>query len=110
MRIAGKTYAHGVGAHATSRILYQLDNRYRQFEAEVGVDDEKGGQGTVVFQVFCDGRKVFDSGLMRGKQPAKKVSLPLDGVEELLLVVTDAGDGINCDHADWCNARLLGNK
>ena len=38
------------------------------------------------------------------------MSVPLDGVEELMLVVTDAGDGISCDHADWLNARLLGNQ
>jgi alpha-galactosidase len=37
------------------------------------------------------------------------VSVPLDGVDELTLVVTDAGDGINCDHADWADARLIGN-
>jgi hypothetical protein len=73
------------------------------------VDDEKDGGGTVVFQVLADGKKVFDSGVMRGKQPANKVSVSLDGVEELLLIVTDAGDGINSDHADWANARLIGN-
>ena len=55
-------------------------------------------------------RKVFDSGVMRGRQPAKKVSVPLDGAEELLLIVTDAGDGITCDHADWADARLIGNR
>ena len=93
----------------TARSATRSKNRYQRFEAEVGVDDEKDGGGTVVFQVFADGRKVFDSGVMRGKQPAKKVSVPLDGVEELLLVVTDAGDGINCDHADWADARLIGN-
>ncbi len=109
IRIGGKTYAHGLGTHATSHIHYALDNRYRQFEAEVGVDDEKDGGGTVVFQVVADGKKVFDSGVMRGRQPAKKVSLSLDGVEELLLIVTDAGDGINSDHADWADARLIGN-
>jgi hypothetical protein len=110
LRVGGKTYAHGLGAHAVSRIIYKLDNRYRRFEAEMGVDDEKGGLGTVSFQVFADDRKLFDSGPMRGNQPAKKVALPLDGAEELLLVVTDAGDGIYCDHADWLNARLLGNQ
>ena len=108
--VCGKTYAHGLGAHAVNHTIYRLDNRYRRFEAEVGVDDEKGGQGSVVFQVLADERKVFDSGVMRGHQPPKKVSVPLDGVEELTLVVTDAGDGISCDHADWLNARLLGNQ
>jgi hypothetical protein len=109
IRIGGKTYARGLGTHATSQIRYAVNNCYRRFEAEVGVDDEKDGGGTVVFQVLADGKKLFDSGVMRGKQPAQKVSLSLDGVEELLLVVTDAGDGINSDHADWAAARLIGN-
>jgi len=110
IRIAGKEYEHGLGTHANSKILIMLNNRYQRFDAEVGVDDEKGGIGSVVFQVFADGEKVFDSGVLKGKQPAKKVSVPLEGVDELVLVVTDAGDGINCDHADWANARLVGNR
>ena len=110
LTVGGKVYARGLGTHAFSEILYQLGNRYRRLEAEVGVDDEKGGAGSVVFQVYGDGRKVFDSGIMRGRDPAKRVSVPLDDVDELLLVVTDAGDGISCDHADWASARLLGNR
>jgi hypothetical protein len=109
LRIAGRQYEHGLGTHANSEILFLVQNKYQRFEAEVGVDDEKGGAGSVVFQVFCDGEKVFDSGLMTGHQEAKKVSVSLDGVDELLLVVKDGGDGINCDHADWADARLVGN-
>jgi hypothetical protein len=110
LRIAGRQYDRGLGTHANSEIRYQLDNRYRRLEAEVGVDEEKDGAGTVVFQVFADGRKMFDSGTMHGKQPAQKISILLDGAEELTLIVTDADDGITCDHADWANARLIGNR
>jgi hypothetical protein len=109
IRVGGKAYAHGLGTHANSQVHYAVNNRYQRFEAEVGVDDEKDGGGTVAFQVAADGKKIFDSGVMRGKQPAQKVSVSLDGVEELLLIVTDAGDGINSDHADWADARLIGN-
>jgi hypothetical protein len=108
--IGGKVYEHGLGTHANSELRYKLDNRYQRFEAMVGVDDEKNGAGTVSFQVFADGAKVWDSGLMRGKQAAKQVSVPLDGVDELVLVVTDGGDDINSDHADWAQAQLIGNK
>jgi hypothetical protein len=110
LRVGGKTYERGLGTHANAEIIYPLKGGYKTFEAEVGVDDEKGGAGTVVFQVFVDDEKLADSGVMRGKQPAKKVSVPLEGADELRLVVTDAGDGINCDHADWADARLIGNK
>ena len=109
LRIGGKEFARGLGTHANSQVQFPLGNRYQRFEALVGVDDEKQDAGSVVFQVVVDGRKVFDSGVMQGKQPAKNVSVPLVGAEELLLVVTDAGDGISCDHADWADARLIGN-
>jgi hypothetical protein len=110
LRIGGKEFARGLGTHANCQIQFPLGNRYQRFEALVGVDDEKQGAGSVVFRVVVDGRPVFDSGVMRGKQPAKKISVPLDGAEELLLIVTDAGDGITCDHADWAEARLIGNR
>ena len=61
-------------------------------------------------EVRMDGEKVYDSGIMHGNDPAKAVSVPLDGVDELTLIVTDAGDDINCDHADWGDARLVGNR
>jgi len=110
LRIGGKQFDHGLGTHANAEIQYPLNNRYGRFEAAVGVDDEKQGSGSVVCQIVVDGRKVFDSGVLRGNQPAKKVSVPLEGAEEMILIVTDADDGINCDHADWADARLIGNR
>jgi hypothetical protein len=110
MTILHQGFTHGLGTHANSEIHYRLDNRYAGFESQVGVDFEKGGAGTVCFQVFADGVKLYDSGVMTGNDPAKTVSVPLDGVDELTLIVTDAGDGINCDHADWADARLIGNQ
>ena len=74
LRIGGKQFERGLGTHANGQTQFTLNNRYQRFEAMVGVDDEKQGAGSVVFQVVLDGRKVFDSGVMRGKEPAKKVS------------------------------------
>lgn len=107
IRIGGREFKRGLGTHARSTIIYKLDGSFRFFSAWVGVDDEKGGAGTVVFQVFVDGRKAFESGVMRGKQPPKRVLVNIEGGRELRLVVTDAGDGISCDHADWADAKLL---
>ncbi len=54
-------------------------------------------------------RGAGDSWVMRGEQSAKRTTVPLQNVEELLLVATEAGDGINCDYPDWAGARLIGN-
>ena len=64
------------------------------------------GKGSVVFEVYGDGKKLWASPVMSGLDAAKSVDLPVEGVDRLRLVVTDAGDGNRFDAADWCNAAL----
>lgn len=111
LRIGGRKFASGLGTHAASEILYDLNEGYETFEASVGVDDEMAGykKSSVIFEVFGDGQKLFQSGVMRANDPAKQVRVTVSGVAQLKLVVTDAGDGIDCDHADWAEATLTGN-
>lgn len=106
LRIAGRHFEHGLGTHAPGEIIYHLDRRHKKFMADVGVDDDAGAAGSVVFKVFLDGQEKFDSGLMKSGQPAKPVALDLTGVSELRLVVTDGGDGNGGDHADWADAAI----
>ncbi|MCL2552087.1 MAG: NPCBM/NEW2 domain-containing protein, partial [Actinomycetia bacterium] len=53
-----------------------------------------------------DGTKVADSGTRTGNDPALHLTAALGGGGTLRLVVTDAGDGIDYDHADWAEAKL----
>ena len=106
MQIGGKKYTRGLGHHAPGEIVVELNGEYARFEAAVGMQGDCPG-GSVVFQVFVDDEKRFDSGVLRTGDAAKPVSVPLAGAQEMRLVVTDAGDGINCDCADWAEARLV---
>ncbi len=106
LQIAGKTYARGVGVHADSRITYFLGRSCSQFEADVGVDDEVGNGGSVRFQVLADGNVVAKTGTLTGASAAQHVVADLTGANEVSLVVTDAGDGLRYDHADWAHARV----
>jgi alpha-galactosidase len=105
LTINGTTYGKGLGAHAASDVRYRLDGRCTLVSADVGVDDEKAA-GTVVFQIFRDGTKVADSGTMTATAAAKRLTADITGGNELRLVVTDAGDGIDNDHADWADAKV----
>ncbi|MEU7474945.1 NPCBM/NEW2 domain-containing protein [Lentzea sp. NPDC042327] len=78
----------------------------RAFDALAGLDDETTSPGSVSFQVFGDGRLLHDSGVVRGGDPARPVSVDTTGVRMLGLRVTDGGDGRDFDHADWADARL----
>jgi Zn-dependent metalloprotease len=106
LTLAGVKYSKGLGVNAASDVRYNLAGAYTRFLAEVGVDDEVGTAGSVVFQVYGDGVKLFDSGKMTGSSSTKSVSVDVTGRSELRLVATDSGDGNTSDHADWADARL----
>jgi len=105
--LEGKRFEHGFGTHANSTLRIALGGKAEQFTATVGVDDEVGQQGSVVFQVIGDGKSLWESGVLRGGDPAKAVSVDLHGIKTLILQVGDAGDDINLDHADWADAKIV---
>ncbi len=110
LQIGDRAFDRGFGTHAASEVVFDLGQGYERFEAWVGIDAMKlhSATASAVFRVFADQSVVFDSGVMRGDTPARRVSVALAGVRELKLVVTDAGDGNKDDYADWADARLLG--
>jgi hypothetical protein len=102
----GITHATGLGVHARSEITVDLAGAYKTFRSDVGVDDEVGDNGSIVFFVFADGDEVFASGVMTGASATQSIDLNVTGVKELKLVVTDAEDGPAFDHGDWASARV----
>ena len=106
LRIGDKTYERGLGHHAPGQIVIDLDGAYSLFEAEVGVQNQPSGAGSVEFIIYVDEREAFRSGVMQSDSAAKSVRVDVQGADELRLVATDAGDGIICDLADWADARL----
>jgi hypothetical protein len=106
----GVTYSKGLGVHAQSDLSFDLNKQFDQFVSDIGVDDEQGTAGSVVFQVFLDGTKVYDSGVMTGSSATKSVSLNVTGATTMRLIVTDAGNGNTSDHGDWAGAKLLMNS
>jgi hypothetical protein len=101
------TYNKGLGTHAGSSITYALNGNYTTFLSDIGVDDEVGNAGSVVFQVYLDNVLSYTSSTLTGSSATQQVNLNVTGKQTLRLVVTDAGNGATSDHADWANARLL---
>ena len=106
LSIGGAVYSSGLGVHAESQISWPLAGRCTEFSASVGIDDEVGNRGSAVFQVWNGAALLYDSGVLRGSDAARAVSVNVGGVQTLRLVVTDGGDGIDYDHADWADARV----
>nr|WP_256962367.1 NPCBM/NEW2 domain-containing protein [Streptomyces sp. NRRL B-24572] len=101
LTIGGTRYTKGLGTHAAATVTYYLGGSCTGLSTDVGVDDEAGNNGSVVFRVFADGVKVAESSRLTGSAAAAHLDAPLTGAYELTLQVADAGDGKNYDHADW---------
>lgn len=101
-------YDRGIGTHATSTIIYDLtDKDYAYFSSYVGVDRQMfASVGSIKFEVYVDGEKKFDSGIMNSRDPQKYVEVEIADAKELKLVVNDGGNGIGSDHATWGDAKL----
>jgi alpha-galactosidase len=107
LRLKGVTYPHGIGSHAQMDWSVNLKGAARRFVAMVGLDDEREGQGSIVFEVWVDGKKAAETPVMKGGDAPKLLSVDLTGAQRLELSVTDGGDGITNDHADWAGALLI---
>ncbi|NLD93411.1 MAG: choice-of-anchor D domain-containing protein [Fibrobacter sp.] len=107
IRIASEEYKKGLGTHANSEIVYNINGQYDIFSVTIGADDET--DGSVIFEVLGDNQRLFKSGTTMQKGFAEKCNIVVRGVHELRLLVTDAYNGINSDHADWADARLIKN-
>jgi hypothetical protein len=105
LTIGARRFARGLGTHARSRIVYNLDGHYRRFQSWAGADGWT--RPTITFEVRVDGQKRWSAGLTTRADPARWVDIDVTGAKELELLAGDGGNGFTSDHADWAEARLL---
>jgi alpha-galactosidase len=105
LSLGGQRYPKGLGVNSPALVRYRLGKRCQSFTAWVGLDDETAGAGSVAFQVWADGDKLFDSGVVTGGSPAQHINVDVSGRSELRLWVGEVDD-IAQDHADWADARI----
>ena len=108
LSVDGIGFAHGMGAHAPSELVYDIPPDARRFVSVVGVDDDvlgqANGKSSVAFVVYADDAKLTQTDVLRaGQVRTIDVALP-PGSRRLRLVVTDGGDGQDWDHGDWVQA------
>jgi len=107
LQIGKKVYTNGMGVFAPALLEYPLNGQFSRFTAEAGVASATEGKGSVVFEVYGDGKKLWASPVMSGLDAPKAVDVSVEGVNRLRLVVSDGGDGNRFDAANWCDASLF---
>lgn len=104
-------YDKGLGAHAPSRITYDItDQGYEQFESFIGIDWTKIAEGKneadVKFKVIVDGEVQYTSETMTDKTPQEFVSIDVRDAKELVLVIDSLSKNWS-DHANWADAKFV---
>jgi hypothetical protein len=110
LRLGSIEYANGIGMHAWCRVTYPVPSNATAFQAIIGISDaiRDCGRSSVTFEVRDDqDRLLYDSGLVDNTTAPQPVDVELRDTRTITLVVTDAGDGISCDHADWALAAFM---
>ncbi|MER6443411.1 beta-galactosidase [Streptomyces sp. NPDC001185] len=104
--VAGVRHAKGLGTNSVSDVQLYLAGQCSRLTADVGVDDETGGAGTVTFSVIADGRTLVTTPTVHGGQAAVPIDVDVSGAQVIDLRVGDAGDGNGNDHGDWGTPAL----
>ena len=107
LRGDGRLYLKGLGMHTAARATYPVDEKYKRFDAALGIDDSTAGRGSVRFRVFVDGREKFTSDTIRGGQTSVPISVDVTGAKRLDLIIDFADRADEMDHANWLDARLV---
>ena len=100
----GQKYPRGIGVASPSQVDFFLGGQCSQLTATVGIDDivnqVNSAGGTAGFQVYADGSKIYDSGVV-DRTATRSVNVSVAGAQVVSLVVNDGGDGTYNDRADW---------
>ncbi|HGJ67627.1 TPA: hypothetical protein ENS27_19880 [bacterium] len=117
--IGGTYFERGFGTHAAAKFVFPLTgDKYTKLECYVGMSDEKdpaecGNGGSSAFIFTIDGKEMAKTPTLKGTDGGKdvdpfKVAFDIpSGAKELVIQVTDGGDGNSCDHSAIGDPKLF---
>lgn len=109
LRLGEKTYSRGIGSNARSELRVRLAQPATRFLADIGLDRnvDESTPASVRFHVAIGGKDVFVTDVIRPKDGARSIDVPLEGAREFDLIMDDGGDARTCDQGDWADARVV---
>lgn len=103
-------YERGVGMHAPCAVSWTVPEGAESFQAVVGLQPSaRGCKDTAVrFELHDEeDRRIYRSPIVDLASPSLAIVVPVSGVKTLTLVVTEGGNGRDCDHASWAEAAFV---
>lgn len=97
LRVGGEFFAKGLYAHSSSTYKYSLDRKWTTLRTTVGLQGGANAEGSAVFTVIGDGRKLLQSRILRGGD-SQELQVDVRDVQTLTLL-TKGSEGHN--HHSW---------
>jgi len=108
--MGGVAYDHGIGMHAWTRMTFEVPAEASDFFAIIGLSDRVRDceAALVVFEVRGDDDRVlFESAPVGQETPPMTIQIPVAGERKITLILTDGGNGRDCDHGNWAAPAFL---
>lgn len=100
----GSTYEFGIWMQAWTHMIFAPPPGAVALEVVIGLADAVSNcdQALATFEVWRDDdRRIFDSGPFRAGMAPRHIRVPFDQASAITLVVTEAGNGPECDQVFW---------
>ena len=110
LSIHGTVYPHGLWVNSIATINYYLGGNCSQFTADLGLDDSDMGAGAVDYQLYADGTKIYDSGVVTNTTPTVHADVNVAGAHVLQLYVGEGNGTVNFGNADFGSPQLTCNS
>ena len=91
MKLNNVAYPRGINI-SWSDFHFPLGGAYKTFTTDIGVNDSTNGEGSVQFEVYCDGVLKYNSYVMYCFDPALHIALDVTGVQDLEIKMGDGED------------------
>jgi hypothetical protein len=106
INIGGTQYTQGIGTHANSRIVYNINNAYSTFSCKFGMDQESNCCDGATFTIKADGQTIYGPVTKVWGQAATVVNGLSVAGKSTLELITDQISNNYADHTDWADVYL----
>ena len=103
--VNGQRFTNGLGVHAASTTVYDIDKKYSTLKFSTGLDDESLCGNGVAVEVLGDGKSLAKTDFFQNGT-LQDVVANVTGVKKLT-IKTIPKEGIDCTHVDIINPVLV---
>ena len=105
--VASRAFAHGIGVHSRTRLVYDLRGQYQEFVTQFGLDDNSGVYADVDVVILLDGRQLLERSHVRAGTLLGPFRLDVARGKRLELIVDFGAAGDLQDRFDWIDPALV---